>query len=160
MKNLFLALAAIAIALTTAAHVGAGVPPAAEGSVFLAGSETVLVACTQCESSLAVSGLSSPGSMNNASNRLLSPNTALVGRDLSVAVEVAPGAGKREFVIMTVPFQTGKTLRCSITGAATTCNSGKQSLAIAPGTLLVMDAINIGNAPATRVTFGWRTTTP
>jgi hypothetical protein len=130
-------------------------------TAFLAGSAGELPSCFECEVSLSPSGVSSHGTILNTSNEVRSPNAALVGRDLSVAVEVAPGTGKtRIFSLYTRPFVTGNQLRCSVTGSARTCDSGAQTLTIAPGSTLVMDAANLGSAPASKVTFGWQATTP
>lgn len=128
-------------------------------AAFVAGSESELPRCSNCAVTLAVSGMSSMGSTLNTSNHQLSPNATMVARDLSVAVEVAPGSGTRLFILSVLPFQSGQDLRCSITGPATTCNSGDQTLTIPPGSGLIMTVGNTADAPATRVRFGWRATT-
>ncbi|MGZ9133059.1 MAG: hypothetical protein ACXW35_10895, partial [Nitrospira sp.] len=49
-------------------------------------------------------------------------------------------------------------LQCDISGSNTTCNSGAQTLTILPGSRLLVDAANSGNAPPTKVQLSWRAT--
>jgi hypothetical protein len=125
---------------------------------FLAGSWNELPSCSSCEASLPVSGQGSIGSTLNTGNDQLSPNATIVASDLSVHVDKAPGSvAKRTFALF---FRSDPShdLRCDISGSKTTCNSGAQTLTIPPGSILLMDAANSGNAPATKVQFSWRAT--
>ncbi len=151
---------ALLVALGTAATVVPNPVQAANtvaGTWFLAGTFSDLAACTSCEVSLAPSGDSSFGSVNNSSNQLLSPNVPVVASHLSVHLETAPGSGTRKF-FLTSHTDISHSLTCSITGTSTTCNSGSQTLKVAPGTRLYVDAANIGNAAASKLQLSWLAT--
>lgn len=121
---------------------------------FIGGSDSELPSCTNCEVSFAPSGSTSLGSMNNGSNGQLSPGIAVVASQLNVRIEVAPGAATRSFFLL-VRGDVARSLRCDITGAATSCTSGAQTLAIPAASVVLIDAANSGSAPATRVRFSW-----
>jgi hypothetical protein len=124
------------------------------GTWFIAGTFSDLPACFNCEVSLAPSGVSTMGAVGNTSNELLSPNVPIVASNFSVHIETPPGAGTRKF-FLTSHSDISHSLNCTITGTNTTCNSGSQTLKIAPGTRLYVDVPNIGNAPATKLQLSW-----
>jgi hypothetical protein len=136
---------------------------AASVTWFLGGSGSDLPSCAACEVSLPPSGTSTFGSTQNVGNDQLSPNVAVVASDLSVHIEVPPGTGavgaSRSFFLF-VRGDPSKRLRCDIAGVSSTCTSGAQTLAIPANSRLLIDALNSGNAPATKVQFSWRATTP
>ena len=137
-----------------------GSPAANSGGAtwFLAGSGNELPSCTSCELSLPASGSGTSGSTQNTGNDLLSPNVTIVASDLSVRVDTAPGSvATRKFALF-FRSDPSHSLRCDISGSNTTCNSGAQTLTIPPGSRLLVDAANYGNAPATKVQFSWRAT--
>ena len=118
-----------------------------------------LPSCTECEVSLPASGMGSFGAAINDSNEELSPNVAIVARNLSVHVDAAPGAATRKVAL----FGGGDSganilLGCDISGSNTTCNSGAQTATIKPGTRLRIVVANLGNAPPTRVRYSWGAT--
>jgi hypothetical protein len=127
------------------------------GTWFLAGTFSDLPACTGCEVSLAPSGESSMGTPNNSSNQLLSPNVPIVASHFSVHIETAPGSGTRKF-FLTSHSDIAQSLHCQITGANTTCDSGAQTLTIAPGTRIFVDVANLSNAPPTKLQLSWLAT--
>jgi hypothetical protein len=98
---------------------------------------------------------------SDASERVLTPNAAIVARDLAVRLSTAPGAGNiRTFAIKT-DDPAGPVLQCTVSGTATRCDSGAQSVTFPPGTSLHLNAAATGAAiPATDAQFGWRATTP
>jgi hypothetical protein len=126
---------------------------------FLAGSGNDLPSCTSCELSLPASGTGFFGSTQNHSNEQLSPNVAIVASNLSVHVDTAPGAATRKFFLFS-HTDSSHSLGCEISGSHTSCNSGAQTLTIAPGTSLFINAVNLGNAPPTTVQLSWRAATP
>ncbi len=129
---------------------------------FLAGSSNELPSCRGCEVSLPASGTSSFGSIFTSSNDQLSPNITIVASNLSVHVDTAPGISGGAIVTRTFVLYSRSDpshgLRCDISGSNTTCNSGTQTLTIPPGSRLIVDAINFGNAPPTRAQLSWRAT--
>lgn len=152
------ATAALILALAAAAAHSKPVHAAStSGTWFLAGTFSDLPACTTCEVSLAPSGTSTMGSTSNSSNQLLSPNAPVIASNLSVHVDTAPGHGTRKFFLIS-HTDLAHSLSCDITGTNTTCNSGTQTLNVAPGTLLYIDAANLGNASPTKVQLSWLAT--
>jgi len=135
-------------------------PPAAPAGMewwYLAGSWNELPQCNSCEVSLPVSGSGSFGSTQNTGNDLLSPSAAIVASNLSVEIDKAPGgSAKRVFALYARSSAGSSSLRCDVIGASTTCNSGTQTLTIPAGSAILVDAANLGNAPATKVRFSWR----
>ena len=95
--------------------------------------------------------------MLNNSNGQLSPGVAVVASQFNVQIEVAPGAATRSFFLL-VQGNVGRSLRCDITGTATSCTSGAQTLAIPAVSVVLIDAANLSSAPATRVRFSWGAT--
>lgn len=153
---LFLAVAVSAMMGRNLIDPGAATSSVA-GTWFLAGSDNELPSCTSCEVSLPASGTGSFGSRGNSANEQLSPDVAVVASNLSVHVDIAPGAATRKFALFS-HSDPSHFLTCQISGTKTTCDSGAQTLNIAPGTPLFMDVANIDNAPSTKVQFSWRAT--
>lgn len=152
---LFVALAVFAMAALNLTD-GSAAADSVATTWFIGGGEQ-LPSCTSCEVSLPPSGTGFPGSTQNHSNEQLSPNVAIVASNLSIHVEIAPGAATRKFALFS-HTDSSHSLDCEISGANTTCDSGAQTLAIASGTRLFIDAANLGNAPPTIVQFSWRAT--
>ncbi len=149
------ATAALIVALTGAIAYNHPVQAASTaGTWFIAGTFSDLPACTSCEVSLAPSGDSNMGATGNSSNQQLSPNVPIIASHFSVHIETPPGRGTRKF-FLTSHTDISHSLNCEITGTNTTCNSGTQTLNIAPGTSLFVDVANIGNAPPTKLQLSW-----
>ena len=125
---------------------------------FLAGTGTELPSCTSCEVSLPASGSGSFGSTQNTGNDQLSPSVTIVASDLSVHVDTAPGGSATRTFVLFFRSDPSHSLRCDITGSNTTCSSGAQAVTIPPGSRLLVDAANSGNALPTKIQFSWRAT--
>ena len=125
---------------------------------FLAGTGTELPSCTSCEVSLPASGSGSFGSTRNTGNDQLSPSVTIVASDLSVHVDTAPGGSATRTFVLFFRSDPSHSLRCDITGSNTTCSSGAQTVTIPPGSRLLVDAANSGNALPTKIQFSWRAT--
>ena len=136
----------------------AAVAPAPAASWWVFGnSSSELPKCSDCEVTLPVSGAGSAGSLGNTANDQLSPNRVMIVSDLSVRADNPPGANAtRTFAFFA--RASGESLKCDITGANTSCTNTTQTLTVPAATVVVMDAINVGNAPATKVQFSWRST--
>jgi hypothetical protein len=156
-----LALGAVSLAIFAVDMVGSG-PSLNSGATtwFLAGTGTELPSCTSCEVSLPASGSGSFGSTQNTGNDQLSPNVPIVASDLTVHVDTAPGGNARRTFVLFFRSDPSHSLRCDIIGSNTTCNSGAQAVTIPPGSRLLVDAANSGNALPTKIQFSWRGTPP
>jgi hypothetical protein len=128
---------------------------------FIGGSTNEVLGCLRCELSLPASGSSYWGTAGNTANDQLSPNVAIVARDLTVSVDVAPGDGATRTFTLYARGNAGPGLKCDITGANTTCNSGAQTYTISPGSPLFLDVHNSGarDGASARVHYSWRATT-
>jgi hypothetical protein len=99
-----------------------------------------------------------------AGGTVISPNQAVVLRDLYVRSTTAPGPGATRTGYVGVAGMSpppNPAISCSIAGFATTCDSGDATLTVPPGTRLVFALKNGPTAPAdSSVQFGYRATTP
>ena len=116
--------------------------------------------CSGCEVTLPPSGDGNIGTLNNNSNLQLSPGVAIVASDLHVHVDVAPTGGAKRIFFLFARATPSKSLKCEIPAGSQTCSSGKQTLAIPAASPIIVDAANLGNAPATSAQFSWKATTP
>jgi hypothetical protein len=149
------ATAALIVALSGAITLNRPVHAApTAGTWFIGGTFSDLPACFECEVSLAPSGESTMGTPFNSSNQQLSPNVPIVASKLSVHIDTPLGRGSRK-IFLTSHTDSSHSLSCEITGTNTTCNSGSQTLTVAPGTPLYIDVANIGNAAATKLQLSW-----
>jgi hypothetical protein len=149
------ATAALIVALSGALTLNRPVHAApTAGTWYIAGTFSDLPVCFNCEASLAPSGESTMGTPLNSSNQQLSPNVPIVASNLSVHIDTPLGRGSRK-IFLTSHTDSSHFLSCEITGTNTTCNSGAQTLAVAPGTRLYIDVLNNGNAAATKLQLSW-----
>ena len=104
------------------------------------------------------------GVATSAGGTVISPNQAVVLRDLYVRSTTAPGPGATRTGYVGVAGMSpppNPAISCSIAGFATTCDSGDATLTVPPGTRLVFALKNGPTAPAdSSVQFGYRATTP
>jgi hypothetical protein len=91
-------------------------------------------------------------------SQMLSPNHDLTARDFSVQLTAAPGGGTvRDFFLIVNGSAPASSLRCgSISGTATTCNSGAATGAIPANSTLAIEetAGGFGSAAAADALFG------
>jgi hypothetical protein len=98
---------------------------------------------------------------------MISPNTIIVASDLTVELTIAPNlscpeapACSRTITLRDDGADTA--VACTVTGSATTCNSGNTSAVIAAGSRLSIKAAitagTVSNSPDALVS--WRATTP
>lgn len=91
----------------------------------------------------------------------LSPNRALVARDLSVELTAALGSPSptRTFTLRVNGANTAVT--CQISGiSATSCNSGAATVAVPPGSELSLRMSANNSPPVADAWFGWSTVAP
>ena len=90
----------------------------------------------------------------------LSPNATIVARDLAVEVQVAPGGTEtRTFTLRDDAADTA--VKCVITGASKTCNSGIATATISPASKLSLKLEKTaGAAGLNTVSFSWRAVAP
>jgi hypothetical protein len=103
------------------------------------------------------------GLATTAGNAMLSPNQTVVLRDLAVFLTSAPGpaATRTAYVGVSGDLPPGPAISCAISGPATSCNSGAETVAIPAGSRLVFAVSNGAVAPVnTSVEFGYRATIP
>ncbi len=159
-----IATSALLVALAGSAMVarnlnnGASAASSVGATWFLGGSSSELPSCTECEATLPASGSGSFGATGNSANDQLSPGVTIVASDLSVHVDTAPGTrATRKFVLVS-RSDGAHGLSCEISGSNTTGNSGAQTFTFPAGSRLFVGAVNLGNAPPTKVQFSWRAT--
>jgi hypothetical protein len=104
-----------------------------------------------------VSGVSAANATEAAVDTL-SPNMALVARDLSVQITAAPGS----FVFQVGVLINGGTFAplCVITGASTTCNDSQDEVPVPPGSRIAIQILVLvgvaASSPAENVLVGFR----
>lgn len=123
---------------------------------FMGGTSSDLPSCSSCEVSLPASGSGTFGTTNNDANSQLSPDVMVVASHLSVQIDTAPGQATRTFALFVRGMAVS--LRCDITGTATSCSTGLATVKIPPGSLVFIDALNLRGAPATRARYSWLAT--
>ncbi len=90
----------------------------------------------------------------------LTPDTTIVARDLSAEWTAAPGGANTRFIKIRVNGASSA-VQCSVTGAATSCQSPPGTTVTIPaGSDLVVIGTTVGAPAASDVKFGWRATTP
>lgn len=102
----------------------------------------------------APSGISTSGTL--AAAQTLSPNVACTAQNLAVSITAAPGGTKtRVFAINVDGSDTAVT--CTVTSAATTCDSAAATALIPAGSLIAISsgATGSGSAAAADLRFGW-----
>jgi hypothetical protein len=90
---------------------------------------------------------------------VLSPNASIVARDLSVKLTAAPGVGSsRTFALSDDGTPTA--VACTISGAATTCDSGVATATIGAGSELSIE-LTVSVVPAlASALVGWNSSAP
>jgi hypothetical protein len=83
-----------------------------------------------------------------------SPNATVVLRDLYVRIPTAPGTNNSRFFAIVRTNPTIAVLICSISGSATTCDSGTHTATVEPGTDLHFEATT-EDSPAGSVGVRW-----
>ena len=89
----------------------------------------------------------------------VSPNTTLVARDLFVSTDTAPGGVESRAVTFRVNH-VDTALKCTMTGAAKSCDSGTATVNVPPGSIISMKLEKSGGATMGYVYWGFRLTTP
>lgn len=114
-----------------------------------------------------VSGPTTSAASTEASVRMISPNTAIVARDLTVELTDPPNlscpeapACSRTITLRDDGADTA--VACTITGSATTCNSGNNSAVISAGSeISIKAAITAGTINhSADALINWRATAP
>jgi len=123
----------------------------ATGTWFMGGTTTQIPTCTNCNFILPAVGLGTAGSSNRA-NDVLSPSVAITVSQFTVQVINPPAGGQPlTFVLGVDPTHS---IRCTIPGGQTTCNSAATTATIPANSFLSVAVVN-GGAPATLVKYNW-----
>jgi hypothetical protein len=127
--------------------------PAASGTWFLGGSENQTLTCGNCNFTLAATGVSTFGSINNGANNVLSPSVAVTASKFTVQIDTAPSSSQS--LTFAVGVDPAHSLKCVISSGQKTCNSGAATATIPANSRVSMAISNSGGAPATLVKFSW-----
>ena len=90
---------------------------------------------------------------------MLSPNAAIVARDLSVQLGNEPGAGE-SYKITFLVDGSSTALTCTVSGLDKTCADGANAVTVPAGSRMALQVEVSGGAVPRRVLFGWRALTP
>jgi hypothetical protein len=133
-----------------------GASPSAYGAV-LSGRVNGLTTASNGVDFFAPSGITPNPLANQLLASTLSPDAALVARDLSVQLTVAPGATSSESRSLTLDINgTPSTLSCVVSGTATTCTSPGPVSVPAGSQLAFTDATALSGVAASDARFAFR----
>ena len=90
---------------------------------------------------------------------MLSPNAAIVARDLSVQLGNEPGAGQ-SYKVTFLADGAGTALTCTVSGSDKACADGTNAVTVPAGSRMAFQVEVSAGATARRVLFGWRAVTP
>ena len=142
-------------------------PPGAPGTPGSPAASMLMGTVPQAQTSESINGTFAfppVGVAAGPGGSMVSPNQTVVLRDLSVRVVPAPGgaATRTAYVgILGGLLPPQPAISCSVSGGATTCDSGDATLTVPAGSQLTFALQNGAVAPAnSTVEFAYRATTP
>jgi hypothetical protein len=90
---------------------------------------------------------------------MLSPGTAVVGRDMAVQLGGAPG-GTETYRVTLLVNGADTALTCTVTGTDMSCGNSADAVQIAAGSRICFKVEVSAGAVSRRVLIGWRATQP